>query len=267
MKTTKKATTKVSSKKEKKATTEKLLAIKLGGLWFSRDAARKAKKATAKPAKKAAAKPAAKPAKKAAAKPAAKPAKKAEATPAAKPKKAEITASEQPTAKAEEPAKVEAVAPEAKPFDPFDYPEYDDEPEWQQGEDEPFSDNELALFRENLRVLRAKLSGKAASLQSQSLHRYDEVNNAEDGTDAMLRNTELKKASLDEDQIKQIDMALLALEKGSYGVCHNCGRKIGAKRLLAIPFAKFCIQCQSEMEEQEARRGPATDSDASGYDD
>ena len=156
-----------------------------------------------------------------------------------------------------------------KAFDPMDYPDLDDQPEWQQAEEdhEPFSEAELALFRDNLRVLRAKLSGKAASLQSQSLHRYDEVNNAEDGTDAMTRNTELKKASLDEDQIKQIDMALLALENGTYGICQNCGGKIGTKRLLAIPFAKFCIQCQAEMEEQEARRGPSSDSETSGYDD
>ena len=247
-----------------------------------------------KPPAKPAAKPAAKP--KPPAKPAAKSATKAK--PVAKPKPPAKTPAEKPATKPEPksksetkakpvakpkpPAKTPAAKPataasgenagkpkvEPKPFHPDDVPDFGDDLDFPPPPDDtPFTADELAQFRENLRVLRAKLSGKAASLQSQSLHRYDEVNNAEDGTDAMTRNTELKKAALDEDQIKQIDAALVALGDGSYGFCQNCGHKIGTKRLLAIPFAKFCIQCQSDMEEEAARRGPAIDPDTATYED
>ncbi len=243
-------------------------------------------KPVAKPAPKA--KPVAKPAPKA--KPATKPAPKAK--PVAKPKPPEKTPAAKPATKPKPPAKpvakpkppekTPAAKPataasgenagkpkvEPKPFHPDDVPDFGDDLDFPPPPDDtPFTADELAQFRENLRVLRAKLSGKAASLQSQSLHRYDEVNNAEDGTDAMTRNTELKKAALDEDQIKQIDAALVALGDGSYGFCQNCGHKIGTKRLLAIPFAKFCIQCQSDMEEEAARRGPAIDPDTATYED
>ena len=233
-------------------------------------------KKPAPPAKKPAApaKKPAPPAKKPAA-PAKKPAPPAKkpSAPAKKPS-APATKPAAPAKKPAAPAKKDvssqqkpAEPPAPKPFDPLDYPEFDDVPQEQPVDDEPFTEEELDRFRENLRVLRAKLSGKAQSLQTQSLHRYDEVNNAEDGTDAMTRNTELKKAALDEDQIKQIDTALVALGKGTYGICQNCGHKIGTRRLLAIPFAKFCIQCQSEMEEEAARRGPAADSETAAYED
>ena len=273
------------------AATEKIPSINLSGLWFSPTAARKAKKATAKAKNVAKATPAAKP--KAPAKPAAKP--KAPAKPASKATKAAPGKKTSPVQKAAPPnvpapektkSKVNTISSgasaakatgakspetskiEPKPFNPDDVPDFGDDLDLPPPPDDtPFTDEELARFRENLRELRAKLSGKAASLQSQSLHRYDEVNNAEDGTDAMTRNTELKKAALDEDQIKQIDAALVALGNGTYGFCQNCGRKIGTKRLLAIPFAKFCIQCQSDMEDEAARRGPAVDPDTATYED
>ena len=245
-------------------------------------------KAPAKPAPKA--KPAAKPAPKPKApakpapraKPAAKPAPKpkapakpaSKAKPAAKPAPKKIQSKVKTIPSGKSATKAEAAAEpakakvEPKPFNPDDVPDFgDDFDQAPPPDDTPFTDEELARFRDNLRELRSKLSGKAASLQSQSLHRYDEVNNAEDGTDAMTRNTELKKAALDEDQIKQIDAALVALGNGTYGFCQNCGRKIGTKRLLAIPFAKFCIQCQSDMEDEAARRGPAVDPDTATYED
>jgi DnaK suppressor protein len=46
-----------------------------------------------------------------------------------------------------------------------------------------------------------------------------------------------------------IDGALERLKEGSYGTCANCGREIGDKRLEAVPWARFCIDCQ-ELAEQ-----------------
>ncbi len=46
-----------------------------------------------------------------------------------------------------------------------------------------------------------------------------------------------------------IDRALERIEDGSYGSCINCGQPIGQKRLEAVPWARYCIDCQ-ELAEQ-----------------
>lgn len=47
----------------------------------------------------------------------------------------------------------------------------------------------------------------------------------------------------------RIDEALARFEDGSYGRCVHCGQPIGPGRLEALPWARYCIDCQ-EREEQ-----------------
>jgi DnaK suppressor protein len=46
-----------------------------------------------------------------------------------------------------------------------------------------------------------------------------------------------------------VERALARMEKGNYGACRNCGREIGPPRLQAVPWARYCIDCQ-ELAEQ-----------------
>ncbi len=45
-----------------------------------------------------------------------------------------------------------------------------------------------------------------------------------------------------------IDDALESLDEGTYGMCADCGEGISEKRLLALPFARLCVECQSKRE-------------------
>ena len=45
-----------------------------------------------------------------------------------------------------------------------------------------------------------------------------------------------------------IDEALTRLNEGTYGICADCGVEISEKRLVAVPFAKLCVACQSREE-------------------
>lgn len=47
---------------------------------------------------------------------------------------------------------------------------------------------------------------------------------------------------------KLIDAALVKLKDGTYGICAECGREISEKRLEALPFATYCVACQSKRE-------------------
>lgn len=51
----------------------------------------------------------------------------------------------------------------------------------------------------------------------------------------------------------KIDKALRKIEEGIYGKCERCNKNIEEKRLEAIPYTEFCIDCQKELESQRKR--------------
>lgn len=48
------------------------------------------------------------------------------------------------------------------------------------------------------------------------------------------------------DSIVKIDQALEKVHTGQYGQCSRCGESISSARLLAIPFAEYCIKCAAD---------------------
>ena len=48
--------------------------------------------------------------------------------------------------------------------------------------------------------------------------------------------------------IGQIDAALRKIEKGIYGRCEICRQPIPKKRIKALPFARYCVNCQRSSE-------------------
>jgi DnaK suppressor protein len=48
--------------------------------------------------------------------------------------------------------------------------------------------------------------------------------------------------------ITQVDEALARMDAGTYGICTNCGRPIAPARLMALPWASLCIDCQEKSE-------------------
>ncbi|MBI1879309.1 MAG: TraR/DksA family transcriptional regulator [Chloroflexi bacterium] len=55
---------------------------------------------------------------------------------------------------------------------------------------------------------------------------------------------------LQKDRVKlqSIERALKRLANGQFGLCQECHQPIGAKRLLALPSAELCIECQQQLE-------------------
>ena len=52
-------------------------------------------------------------------------------------------------------------------------------------------------------------------------------------------------------QLSQIRFALERIGEGSYGECLQCGNTIGSKRLEAVPWTPYCIDCQEKIENGE----------------
>lgn len=49
-----------------------------------------------------------------------------------------------------------------------------------------------------------------------------------------------------EKDLSEVHKALARIEKGTYGVCSNCGKAIGEERLAVLPTASLCSSCQAD---------------------
>ena len=62
------------------------------------------------------------------------------------------------------------------------------------------------------------------------------------------KNVSLAVSENDSRQLTEIDQALLRLDDDEYGTCQNCEKPINPKRLQAIPWARYCLDCQELVE-------------------
>src|SRR5947207_10184600 len=91
-------------------------------------------------------------------------------------------------------------------------------------------------------TLRSRAEGSEAS--AFGMHQADA------GSDAYDRDFALSLLSQEQDALYEIDQALKRIEIGTYGVCEMSGKAIPRTRLEAIPFARFTVDCQSQLEKQ-----------------
>jgi DnaK suppressor protein len=54
--------------------------------------------------------------------------------------------------------------------------------------------------------------------------------------------------------LSQIAEALDRLRQAVYGVCAECGAEIGERRLQAMPFTPYCVECQELLEDARMSR-------------
>lgn len=73
---------------------------------------------------------------------------------------------------------------------------------------------------------------------------------SEPGTDSWVADTHTRTVAVKknlQDLLLKIKYALKSLSLGKYGKCENCGRKIEATRLEAMPTATLCISCSKKQ--------------------
>ncbi|HEX3178602.1 MAG TPA: TraR/DksA family transcriptional regulator [Methylomirabilota bacterium] len=51
--------------------------------------------------------------------------------------------------------------------------------------------------------------------------------------------------------LRDVVSALQKIDDGSFGTCERCSEDIADKRLDALPFARYCIDCQRLIEQEE----------------
>jgi RNA polymerase-binding transcription factor DksA len=76
---------------------------------------------------------------------------------------------------------------------------------------------------------------------------------ADAGTDTFDRDFALSLVSNEQEALAEIDAAIQRIRNGTYGICELTGKPISKERLLAVPFARYSVESQVEVERTKRR--------------
>ncbi len=116
------------------------------------------------------------------------------------------------------------------------------------GEWQGFYDNLIELREQLLNQMNGLAKESAQEMAGYSLHMADS------GTDNFDRDFALSLLSADQDSVYEIEEALKRIEKKTYGVCELTGKTIPKARLEAIPWTRFTVEAQAQLERDGALR-------------
>jgi len=74
------------------------------------------------------------------------------------------------------------------------------------------------------------------------------------------RETSYEIGSVESRAVAQIDYVLQRIERGKYGICDDCGKRIPAARLKVMPFAYLCVECKQRDEQAQSQEEAAFES-------
>src|SRR5437868_7131162 len=115
---------------------------------------------------------------------------------------------------------------------------------------------EWSKYYNNLLELREQLLKQMSGLAKESAQEMAgySLHMADSGTDNFDRDFALSLLSSDQDAIYEIEEALKRIEKNTYGTCELTGKQIPKARLAAIPWTRFTVEAQAQLERDGALR-------------
>ncbi len=115
---------------------------------------------------------------------------------------------------------------------------------------------EWAKFYQRLVELRDQLTRQMNGLAKESAQEMAgySLHMADSGTDNFDRDFALSLLSSDQDAMYEIEEAIKRIEKNTYGICELTGKPIPKSRLEAIPWTRFTVQAQAQLEREGALR-------------
>jgi DnaK suppressor protein len=107
----------------------------------------------------------------------------------------------------------------------------------------------LQMKEDTLREINKSLKNGAdtALINEPSGDIYDQASSERD------RELGLLLGDREREKVHAIDEALLRIDENEYGVCEECEEEIPLGRLKAMPFARHCVKCKSDLEKLQAQ--------------
>ena len=121
---------------------------------------------------------------------------------------------------------------------------------------QPMIKPEWQKYYQNLLDLRERLISQMSGLAKESAEEMSSysLHMADSGTDNFDRDFALSLLSSDQDAVYEIEEALKRIEKDTYGICELTEKPIPKTRLDAIPWTRFTVEAQTQLEREGALR-------------
>jgi DnaK suppressor protein len=111
---------------------------------------------------------------------------------------------------------------------------------------------ELAVYKKTLGARRNEIVRKLSEFRNES--KEVETDIAQDVADkaesSYTKEFLLSLSDAERDLLFQMDAALRRIDRGEFGNCQMCQKEISKKRLNALPWTPFCIDCQEKAESE-----------------
>lgn len=114
--------------------------------------------------------------------------------------------------------------------------------------------SEWKKYYKALITLREQIVSQMDGLAKESAEQMSgySLHMADSGTDNFDRDFALSLLSSDQDALYEVEEALKRIEKGTFGVCEITGNPIPKARLEAIPWTRFTVDAQAQLEREGA---------------
>jgi len=119
---------------------------------------------------------------------------------------------------------------------------------------------ELDVFKKLLNKLKQKIMDDLRHITKDTLNKSQKdaagdlsgytYHMADVASDTFEREFSLGLASNEQNILYEIEEAMKRIESKEYGFCVVCEKKVTKERLRAVPYAQYCIECQTKQEKR-----------------
>ena len=101
----------------------------------------------------------------------------------------------------------------------------------------------MSEIKQKLLTLQTELKQRVEQISADLSHRQTSPKFSEQVVDRQNDDVLLNLKAEAEEELAQIEKALLKLERDVYGQCEKCNQAISTERLAALPYTAYCKQC------------------------
>jgi RNA polymerase-binding protein DksA len=110
-----------------------------------------------------------------------------------------------------------------------------------------FEEIEQTLLNQRAKLL--KLISRSSTLEK-DISKLDRGDLEDMAATSLEREMTFAIGSREREEFRMIGTALKKIANKSYGKCENCGENINVERLKIVPFAQYCMECKSTIEQE-----------------
>ncbi len=114
---------------------------------------------------------------------------------------------------------------------------------------------EISILKDRLNEVRNEILGDVRNTMS---HRKDSGDDgiqdiADQAADSYFKQVLMDLGERERGRFKEVQDAFERMENGTYGICEETEDEIPFKRLIALPYARYTVEAQNEMERKRLR--------------